>query len=372
MARLASQERLGFFPLPLPVVDLIAEVIQEVHEEAVICDPCAGEGEAVQALANKLGLDESRIVACELHEGRSRALKARLPTAVVTERTDFQSSAFYTGRASMLYLNPPYDHELGHSARSEQMFLAKATTALRPGGLLAFVLPRRVLMNTGPIKLFLHNWFQNIGSFDFPKEVRKFDECVVLAQKRKKAKTDRYPPWQFPMLNMDLMWQANYKLRPGELFEFRKVAYDDQELRGLMDFEQVVEDIQRRHQQDRKQVRPPLTLGEGHVALLLAAGYLNGRIHKPGEPPHVVRGTSRKGERVKETSRTSDNKHERLVIEEKIELVIRTLDQQGNIRDIVDTSTEDQVPEEYRGDTAALARNRTPKMPRGGRMRRWS
>src|SRR5207245_3020317 len=45
--------------------------------------------------------------------------------------------------------------------------------------------------------------------------------------------------------------------------------------------------------------RPPLPLGKGHLALLLASGQLNGVV--PSEPPHVVRGSSRKEEYISET-----------------------------------------------------------------------
>ncbi len=348
MARLAAQENLNFFPLPLPIIEMIAREYDHIHEEAVICDPCAGEGEAVEALANALEIDQSRIVASELHSNRSQALKERLPKAMVSTETDALSCDFLRARASVLYLNPPYDGEMGHtSGRSELTFLIRATSMLRAGGQLIYVVPRKFIKNSGTAKKYLHNWYQNIGSFDFPASVRKFDECVIIGEKRRQTRNDQFPPWG--MLTRPDMQACSRKIRRGEIFELRKTAYNDGELLELMDFTDAVESIQGRYGSGREQFRPPMTLGEGHIALLLAAGHLNGRIEKEGEPPHVVRGTSRKDERLKGTAKDIKKKTTKYTIEERIELVIRTVDQTGEIRDIVDTSSEhDQVPEELR------------------------
>ena len=52
---------------------------------------------------------------------------------------------------------------------------------------------------------------------------------------------------------------------------------------------------------------PPLALGIGHVALLLASGHLDGVVQPEGKPPHVVRGTSRKRAYVADVTETEND-----------------------------------------------------------------
>jgi hypothetical protein len=80
--------------------------------------------------------------------------------------------------------------------------------------------------------------------------------------------------------------------------------------------------------------RPPLPLGKGHLALLLASGQLNGVV--PSEPPHVVRGSSRKEEYVSETKCDENEKTgavtTTVIKREKVVLVVRTVDRSGEIQ----------------------------------------
>jgi hypothetical protein len=83
-----------------------------------------------------------------------------------------------------------------------------------------------------------------------------------------------------------------------------------------------------------------LALGSGHIALLLAAGHLDGLVEPPGEPPHVVRGTARKVQYVSHVETTANpdgSETTRTVLSERITLTVRAVDQTGAIR----TFTED-------------------------------
>jgi len=80
---------------------------------------------------------------------------------------------------------------------------------------------------------------------------------------------------------------------------------------------------------------PPLALGIGHVALLLASGHLDGVVHPDGKLPHVVRGTSRKREFVSDVTVTDNpdgSTTTKTTISERIELVVRTVDLTGGSR----------------------------------------
>jgi hypothetical protein len=80
---------------------------------------------------------------------------------------------------------------------------------------------------------------------------------------------------------------------------------------------------------------PPLALGVGHVALVLASGHLDGVVHPEGGSPHVVRGTSRKRAvvaGVAEEEEPDGSVTTRTTISERIDLVVRTVDRTGRMR----------------------------------------
>jgi len=297
----------------------------------VLCDPCAGEGHAIERMAIRLGVPQERIVAAELEVGRSEALMRRLPRAHVTGSVDFLSATYGSGGASVLYLNPPYDSELGYSERLESTFLSRATNILVAQGILIYVVPRSRVRGGG-LRKMVHNLYADVESFDFPEELRDYDECVVIATKRRRPINDEFTHMGFLRSTSELSVRD---ARAGVMFAFRKQQYTDQELLKLMRTDRAIESMTGNHRESR-QLRPPLELGDGHKALLLAAGYLNGRVAKPGRPPHVVRGTSRKVERVKETTKAGG--YVTQVIEERIQLLIRKVDASGVIDDIVDGS----------------------------------
>lgn len=74
MTRLANIAKAGYFPLPDPVTKLVQTYLAAPHGGRIL-DPCAGEGEALVAFAEELGLDPYGV---ELHEGRAAAVRLAL------------------------------------------------------------------------------------------------------------------------------------------------------------------------------------------------------------------------------------------------------------------------------------------------------
>ena len=78
-------------------------------------------------------------------------------------------------------------------------------------------------------------------------------------------------------------------------------------------FENIDEDLRELSREHKILLgQPPLELGPGHLALLIASGQLAGKVEQPGEKPHVMRGIVEKVldnnvERVKITIRTIDS-----------------------------------------------------------------
>ena len=101
------------------------------------------------------------------------------------------------GAFSLQFLNPPFDDEFGGGQRTEVEFLRQATPWLKPGGVLCFVCPERVVLGYNADLRFGGEPYSDAADFlktyydqvtvlkKFPEEVRKFKEVVVLAVKRK-------------------------------------------------------------------------------------------------------------------------------------------------------------------------------------------
>ena len=326
-----GRQQLGFVPMDLRAVDLVCEHLA-VAPDAVLLDPCAGTGEAADRFAENLGIDQSRLVVAELDRIRSEKLRERFPESRVTESVDsLAASSSKIRAASLLYLNPPFDSD-GANGRLELSFLSHCGHWLRYGGVLVFVVPRRHIRG-GFLKTHLWNCYDQVTALDLPSSLAKYGECVVFGYRRSVPKTGDNYTLGFLRPNEPV---GIYQVPAGEPFEIVKRFYTDDELGDLMDNASACRLMFGEHREQRK-VRPPLELGHGHRALLLAAGHLNGRIRKPGELPHVVRGISRK--RDKQKSKEKTGKTTTTVVEEQIDLVIRTVNIRGEFEEISDAQS---------------------------------
>jgi hypothetical protein len=164
MPRLASQQVAGYFPSPLHLLPSFASILRwpERLDEGYLLDPCAGDGKAIvhlrdlwqaalDALPHRLGRRGSRltILASELERDRARTLRTSLAQPGdaafhVDAFRLFPSTPATTG-ATLLYLNPPYDHDPAFK-RLEHRFLVRFTEHLHPGaGHLLYLVPDHVL-----------------------------------------------------------------------------------------------------------------------------------------------------------------------------------------------------------------------------------
>ena len=330
--REGARLQLGFYPAPYEAIALAADHIT-ADEEAVLLDPCAGEGSAIAQLADALNIKRSRIVAGELEYNRSRVLKASLPEAAVTMSVDLMAARATPGCATLMLLNPPFDNETGRVGdRCEITFLTKATPMLAPKGVLVFILPEHRLPD---VRRFLGNYYYGFTTLKFPSEVRKYREVIVLAKRRSTPGMDTYVDHR---ILEGTGGQETYHAGRGVMFQLIKEQYTNDELLKVMNIDKAVAELTGRSKGERLKVRPPLELGMGHVALLLASGHLNGRVHKKGEKPHVVRGVCRK--REVEVDKSVSGKETTRVTRESIELVIRKVDETGTIEDITDEQAD--------------------------------
>ena len=180
--RLAGQEKMGYYPTPLSQVALIASWLGvEPGKPVRMLDPCVGEGEALAALAQALMQQGAQVETwgVELSPGRAEKAAACLDRVLPTA---WEQAHLREDAVSLLFENPPYDHEgIGDSRRQEWTFLKTSTPALMPGGVLVYIVPEYVLRRHRNILRHLAGWYRDTRVFQFtPEEYEIWHQNVLI------------------------------------------------------------------------------------------------------------------------------------------------------------------------------------------------
>lgn len=330
--RLAAQVKGGFYPAPPAAVSMALRVIRPPGEgKTCILDPCCGKGEALRQLAVGLGAQAFGI---ELDGDRSEIAKATLEEigGTFVGPASFFGTSLYpqAGTFGMVWLNPPFDDEIGGGQRVEHGFLIRATAWLKTGGLMCLVCPENVA-DRYELQLFLNEWYEeDLFVMPFPEGYRRFKEVIVFG--RKKAKAERHPWVRFEQQQGKILAQPFVLPAAYPPRRFEKSDFTEQELSIELERSPL-----RRILSEPEMVplpRPPLPLATGHIALLLAAGHLDGIVRPAGEAPHVVRGTAKKEKYLASTEETEDSAGRiitKSVYSEKIIMTVRTATADGRL-----------------------------------------
>ena len=310
MARLAAVEKGEYYPTPPSIIRQISQYLTPDGGRGTIrlLDPCCGEGQALCDLAKSLRSATDRPVetwGVEISPPRAQAAAERLDLIVEAPFEAVGWSPRTYGAASLLFLNPPYDH--GHYNRMETTFLEMTTPALVPGGILVAIVPAHAL--NWQFLSYLTRHYETIDGFRFgdvegPAGFDTFKQVVVLGQKRAEplkrygpqardarkqvdeaiggyrvGRSDAYKarvPTQLDRVYLVRPTRSRASLRrerylPGEIDALAEAQWD-----------QVSEDAAGRLLKSAIATPEPLMgLSVGHVAMVLAAGLI-GSIESPG------------------------------------------------------------------------------------------
>ena len=309
MARLASTAKAGFYPLPPSVTDLLCGQLVAPHGGRIL-DPCAGEGIALRRFADAWQLEA---YGAELHRERAAtaaaqldALGARrdLPLADPASRRliagDYRLLTVTNSGINLLYLNPPYDYDR-EAGRLEYQFLRDCRPWLQPDGLLLFVIPQAVLAFRR-LASYLASWFSELHLWRFPDEsYERFRQIALFGRRRAQAQaTD---PATVAWLRdssaagralpaLATAPTAPFELPPPQIaageFTFRSRYIDPAQahreaatvgVRQSKAWRKLLEpraDL-------RLPVRPVMPLKVGHLAGLMAAGFLDHQLLENAE-----------------------------------------------------------------------------------------
>jgi len=336
MARLMSQVKGGYYAAAPEAVGAVLERLRPPdYGECLILDPCAGEGKALLQLAEGL---HALPYGIELSEDRAAVVRESLPEGQALAPADFLRCSISYRSFSFIWCNPPYDYATGGEGRVESQFLERAFHLLADNGVLALVCPEDVASSFHTVDFFQERFYE-ISAMQFPPQVRKYNETIVLGQKRKHPKTEKendgYHGYRWDWLDTWMNLRTVYKLPAGERPKrFVKLEPTDTEIVRLVAQSPLRFHIQRPADKLNFRPRPPMSPGIGHRAMLLASGHIDGLICPADEPPHVIRGTATKDKYVASCDENEDengNVTTRTVISERPRLVIRVLDSEGNI-----------------------------------------
>jgi methylase of polypeptide subunit release factors len=332
MSRLAAVEKGEYYPTPLSVIERVAQVLSPASGERGVVrllDPCCGEGLALEALGQALAQRSGKTVqtwGVEISPERANEAAVRLDLVIPAPFEAVSWSPARHGVASVLFLNPPYDHN-DRGGRMELDFIKASLGALVSGGVLVYIIPTTAVDYSLGEFLFRH--FQDVRVFRFgdaaDDNFDRFKQIVILATRRKQSLKTLYEDQEaqgasYAFVEAHSQTYAYRHDRPlkeripvtlpeGTLYavpaackaaNIRRTRYADGEIEGLVADAwpkvegQIAEVMLASDAEIARPLKPPKT---GHIAQIVAAG-LAGVIETGG--------SVFKGRVVKITEVTSD------------------------------------------------------------------
>jgi tRNA1(Val) A37 N6-methylase TrmN6 len=296
--RTQAKLKLGYYPLVLAEAKRIRNYLQFPNEPVSILDPCAGTGAALCALSEGAPV---RRYGIELDA--YRAEEARKVFDDVIQGSAFDSHTPVES-FSLLYLNPPYDFEIGEgkNQRMERLFLEHVGRWARPGGVLVMVTPHDRVYDCRAV---LSLQFKEKAIYRLTEhEATAYKQVVVFGIRRTRQERER--------MNDHAVNQANWKLNertrryddippltdvpdrcypipasPAATLEYRGLPVD--QLEDLLANSPAWRQARRVTHAPRPEFagRPLTSLHQGHVALLCTSGMMNGCFGE-GKDRHVA------------------------------------------------------------------------------------
>ena len=322
--RLAAQAKGGFYPTPIRVIELILQLIapqRASHGRGTapqtlrLLDPCCGAGEALGFVARELKrrtrLDVETF-GVELHQERSSVAEQTLDHTLAADifRCSIANRAF-----SLLWLNPPYDHD-AEDKRTEHAFLTQCSRYLAPDGLLVFIVPRKRLRVSAR---YLASHYSRLSCWAFPDAYAE-------------GQIARWADGELESLDDARYSQFRLEAEPaGEvLFTTRSIdpvtAAAEARRSGLWQSPQVTDAL---WPQEDVRTRPLMPLRRGHLAMLVTAGFLDNLELESGNSRILIKGRTAK-EMI-----LVDETPEKEVYRERMRTTVVALDlQTGEITDI--------------------------------------
>jgi uncharacterized methyltransferase DUF6094 len=289
-----GKTKLGFFPLPTAEAERLRNCLRFPPEFSTV-DPCVGDGVAFTRLlegaqAHRYGI--------EIDANRAEQARELGIETLHANTTDVRCPA---ESVSLLYLNPPYDLEVGqtNNQRLELAFLEHTYRWLKPTGVLVFVIPQPQLK---PCARILSEHFDDLAVYRLTEPASvQYKQVAVIGTRRKRHQFLRDSAllesvrWlEMLALKPDLPILADtaashYEVPPSAAVALTNAGIPLDEVEDLLldsgAYRQAARILLPRQRDVRG--RPLTPLHGGHVGLLCTAGMLNG-VFGEGEDRHIA------------------------------------------------------------------------------------
>jgi uncharacterized methyltransferase DUF6094 len=289
-----GKTKLGFFPLPTAEAERLRNCLTFAPEFSAV-DPCVGDGVAFTRLLR--GTHGSRY---GIEIDANRAEQARV-LGIETLHADTMDVRCPTESISLLYLNPPYDLEVGqtNNQRLELVFLDHTYRWLTSSGVLVFVIPQPQLK---PCARILSEHFGDLAVYRLTEPTSiQYKQVVVLGRRRKRHQHLRDSEllnsirwlemlaWKPDLADLPDNPPASYQIPPSGPVGLTNTGIPLDEVEDLLLDSSAYRQAGRILLPKQRDVRGrPLTpLHGGHVGLLCTAGLLNG-VFGAGENRHIA------------------------------------------------------------------------------------
>ena len=322
--RLGGQLKGGYYPTPPRVVDhvrslLFAPIRYGRNRDQIVrvLDPCCGPGDALRQLADSMNRHVTvETYGVELHTERAQEAAEQLDHALSSDlfRCSIANRTF-----NLLWLNPPYDHDR-EDKRVEHAFLTHCSRYLEPDGVLVYIIPRAQIATSAR---FLTTNYRRIRAWSFPEpEVEQFDQIVVLGARKPQPRPDARAMQdliasidELTPLGRDLTPEYDVGMSPPgpvmfttRVIDFSKAVAEARQ-RGLWTQDEITEAF---WPPTDATAHPLMPLRKGHLAMLVAAGFLDNLELETPDSRVLVKGRTTKEMVLVEEGETHDVYREQL------------------------------------------------------------
>jgi len=290
--RLVARLKLGYYPLPVEQGPMLRARLAFPSLPTSALDPCCGTGAALQTLTSG---SNSTLYGVELDANRAEAAKANGIQTIQANVFDVRARV---ERLSFLYLNPPYDFEVGPrtNQRMEKLFLGHTYAWLKPKGVLLMVIPYTAIHDVSDT---LSTRFKDVAIYRLVgEESEKYNQCAIFGVRhnnnghetillRQNISRMTYYPKQLPVLTPKV--DRMYNVPPSGTVEIYNVGLPLDEIEDRLitsnAWKSAVPLLLPK--QEVAGGSPITPLHGGHVGLLATAGMLNGKFGE-GDQAHLA------------------------------------------------------------------------------------
>ncbi len=371
--RLKGQMKLGYYPTPNHTAARIAAIL-DIPAGATILDPCCGDGAALVAVAKGRG----ETYGIELDWARSDSARKSLNHLV---RGDAFEATVADEAFSLVFLNPPYDFAgiedeaeddddgpkagRARQQRMEERFLALGARKVMPGGITVLIVPKPVLYSHPRFARAYLGYFEHLAAVAWPegsgKRDNPFRQTILIGRRRGKYQRpveSDLGAFQALMQHADSLLSleeglsSSWQMRPisvpvapkRPVEPFRSRELDPGAAIDIARRSPLWQDVRRAAAAgwEGRRETPPLPLRQGHIALILSTGLLDGVVGQ-GSARHVVKGRVVRQRVLVEDSEDEDGNVTR-VEQERVVVEISALDLNGGV--FTFTSASEAVDQE--------------------------